>query len=129
VDTDWAIHYLRGNPRITERLLAAKALGLGISLITLAELYEGIYYSRDPKEHMDRLMYFLRGFRVIGLDIETCKAFAWERGRLRSAGQAIGDFDLLIGVSARQNGLILLTNNRRHFERIKDLRIESVSLD
>ena len=36
------------------------------------------------------------------------------------------DFDLLIGVTARQHGLTLLTNNRRHFENIQGLRIESL---
>jgi predicted nucleic acid-binding protein len=52
--------------------------------------------------------------------------FAKERGRLRAAGSLIGDFDLLIGVTAIQNDLTLLTNNRRHFERINGLNIESL---
>ena len=38
----------------------------------------------------------------------------------------IGDFDLLIAAMALQYDLTLLTNNRRHFERIDGLRIESV---
>jgi predicted nucleic acid-binding protein len=44
---------------------------------------------------------------------------------LRVQGKRIGDFDLMIGVTARQHDLTLLTNNRRHFENIEDLRIES----
>ena len=37
----------------------------------------------------------------------------------------IADFDLLIGVTALQHDLTLLTNNRRHFELVGGLRIES----
>jgi tRNA(fMet)-specific endonuclease VapC len=38
----------------------------------------------------------------------------------------IGDCDLLIGATALRHNLTLLTNNRRHFERIDGLRMESV---
>ena len=38
----------------------------------------------------------------------------------------IGDCDLLIGATALRQNLTLLTNNRRHFERIDDLRMESL---
>jgi predicted nucleic acid-binding protein len=37
------------------------------------------------------------------------------------------DFDLLVGITARRYGLTLLTNNRRHFENVEGLRIESLS--
>ena len=81
---------------------------------------------QGPEASLQGLTLFLRGFSVLGLDIETCKAFAHERGSLRAAGRMIGDFDLLIGLTARQNALTLMTNNRRHFERIGDLKIESL---
>jgi predicted nucleic acid-binding protein len=35
--------------------------------------------------------------------------------------------NLIIGVTARQHDLTLLTNNCRHFENIESLRIESLS--
>ena len=63
---------------------------------------------------------------VISIDDEICRVFATERGRLRSAGNLIGDFDLLIGATAIRHDLTLLTNNRRHFERMDGLRIVSV---
>lgn len=48
VDTDWVIHYLTGQSHIIARLDALKEAGLAVSLISLAELYEGIYSSTDP---------------------------------------------------------------------------------
>ena len=43
-------------------------------------------------------------------------------------GKAVGDFDLLIGATGLRYGLTVLTNNRRHFELIEGLTIESASL-
>ena len=63
---------------------------------------------------------------ILNIDEETCKIFGKERGRLRAAGLMIGDCDLFIGATALRHNLTLLTNNRRHFERIEGLRIESV---
>ncbi len=37
----------------------------------------------------------------------------------------IGDFDLLIGSTGLRHGLTVLTNNRRHFESIVGLHVES----
>ncbi len=71
-------------------------------------------------------MTFLRGVTLFSTDEETARIFGRERGQLRRAGQIIGDMDLLIAATALQHNLTLLTNNRRHFERIEGLRIESV---
>lgn len=126
VDTDWTIHYLNGRQDIVERLEVLKHEGLGMSIVSLAELYEGIYYSRNPDQNEQGLRNFLRGVDMIGLDEEISKTFGRERARLRTAGMMIGDFDLLIAATALQYDLTLLTNNRRHFERIQGLSIESL---
>jgi tRNA(fMet)-specific endonuclease VapC len=126
LDTDWVIHYLNARQGIVERLHGLIDAGLGLSIISLAELYEGVYYSRDPEGDEQDLNDFLRGVRVLGVDEAICKIFGKERGRLRAAGMIVGDLDLLIGATAVHHDLTLLTNNRRHFERIAGIRIESV---
>jgi tRNA(fMet)-specific endonuclease VapC len=100
--------------------------GLTLSVISLAELYEGIYYSRDPEANEQALNNFLRGVTVIGIDEGICRIFGRERGRLRVAGQMIGDSDLLIGATALHHHLTLLTNNRCHFELIDGLPLMSL---
>ena len=55
IDTDWVIHYLNGHPAIVERLEELQEAGLAPSVISLAELYEGIYYSRDPDRNEQAL--------------------------------------------------------------------------
>ena len=126
IDTDWAIHHLNGNSAVTARLEALQTEGLGLSVAALAELYEGVYYSRDAEESERKLNDFLESLTIVGIDEETARIFGRERGRLRRSGQIIGDMDLLIAATALQYDCTLLTNNRRHFERIDGLRIESM---
>ena len=125
IDTDWAIGYLRDVPDIADRVDELIPEGLGLSVISLAELYEGIYTSRDRPGGEEALQGFLSLVEIIPLDDETCRAFGRERGRLRAAGTLMGDMDILIGATAVRHNLTLLTNNRRHFERIQGLAIVS----
>ena len=126
VDTDWVISYQRGIPRVVSRLNALLPQGVGLSAVSFAELYEGIIYSTDPYAEERALRDFLNSVEIVWLDEEICRIFARERGRLRAAGTRIEDLDLLIGATALRYGLSLLTNNRRHFERMQGLHIISV---
>ena len=127
IDTDWMIDHLHHIERVTRRLEALAPEGLALSIISLAELYEGVYYASAPAESEAALQRFLNPeLTILGVDEETCKAFGKERGRLRAAGLMIGDCDLLIGATALRYNLTLLTNNRRHFVRIEGLHMESV---
>lgn len=126
VDTDWVIQYTHRIEHVVRKLDELLPEGIGISIVSLAELYEGVFNSiNSPKEEIE-LMEFLGKVEVITLDLEICRIFGRERGRLRSAGNRIGDLDLLIGSTAIRHNLTLLTNNRRHFERIQGLNIISV---
>jgi predicted nucleic acid-binding protein len=48
VDTDWVIDHFHGVEDVTRKLEELRPAGLAISVVSLAELYEGIHYSRDP---------------------------------------------------------------------------------
>jgi tRNA(fMet)-specific endonuclease VapC len=125
IDTDWAIHYMNGEAQTVERLAEFQPDGIGISVVSLAELWDGIWYSRDREGSEIGLREFLRTVTLLPLDEEAGRRFGRERGRLRALHQLIGDVDLLIGATALSHDLILLTNNRRHFEMIEGLRLVS----
>jgi tRNA(fMet)-specific endonuclease VapC len=127
VDTDWIIDHLNGREVVTKKLKELRISGLAISIISLAELYEGVYYSKDPAMSQRILETLLEQFETVGIDEETCKIFGKERGRLRREGRIIGDFDLLIASICLNHNLTLLTNNRRHFERFDKLKIISLT--
>jgi tRNA(fMet)-specific endonuclease VapC len=95
VDTDWVIQYLNGDAKTVADLDARRSVGIGISMISVAELYEGAYYARDPEASERKLRDFLGGMNKLAIDEETCRIFGRERGRLRAARKIIGDFDEL----------------------------------
>ncbi len=119
------IHYLNGHPKIVARIQEFSAHGLALSFSSLAELYEGVFHSRAPGRSEEALQAFLRGVELLGVDNETTRIFGRERGRLRAQGQTIGNFDFLIGATALRHELTILTNNRRHFGLIEQLKIIS----
>ena len=125
LDTDWAIDHLHEIERVTQRLAELAPEGIAISIVSVAELYDGVINGANPDRDDAALGIFLSGFELIDLDLETCRIFAREKGRLRVAGTPIADFDLLIGATALRHDLTLLTNNRRHFGRLPGLRLIS----
>lgn len=100
LDSDWAIEYLRGSDRFVGRIAALRPLGMGISVITLAELYEGVAGDPDRAQRERDLQRFLSGLQLLGVDPEVARIFGEQRNRLRAQGQMIGDLDLLIGATA-----------------------------
>ena len=126
IDTDWSIQCLHGVDQVIDRVDEMSSQGIGLSVISLAELYEGVLYSANRKRDEEALQEFLEGVYFVEIDFETCRIFAKERGRLRTDGNLIEDFDLMIGATAIRHDLTLLTNNRRHFARMDGLQFVSV---
>ena len=69
IDTDWVVHYLNSREDIARRLDVLKHQGLGLSTVALGELYEGVYYSRDPEGDERGLHEFLQGVILVSLDM------------------------------------------------------------
>lgn len=123
IDTDWIVEYLKGRDPAAQLLDMLAPETLAISLITYGEIYEGIYYSRDPKRSEQGFLQFLRGIDVLSLNKPIMKKFAHIRGQLRRSGQMINDPDLLIAATALHYDLTLMTHNRKHFSRIPTLKL------
>ena len=125
IDSDWAIAHLRGIDGVTRRIDELMPEGIRISIISVADLFEGVAHSEHRIADELRLRRLLETVEVVPINEPICELFGRERARLRATGNLIGDLDLLIGCTAVQNRLTLLTNNRRHFERITDIDIVS----
>lgn len=99
IDSDWVADWLAGKPQTVTPLTALSREGIAISLITFGEIYEGIYYSRDPMASEAGFRRFLRQVDVLPLNIRILQRFARIRGELRRKGQLIGDPDILEALS------------------------------
>ncbi len=123
VDSDHVADYLKGQRRAVEFLDELLPEGLALSIITYAEVYEGIYYGQERPRHETGFREFLDGVTVLGITRSVARQFALLRGNLRAKGQLIGQTDLLIATTAIQHNLTLMTRNLKDFERIPDLKI------
>jgi tRNA(fMet)-specific endonuclease VapC len=126
LDTDWIIDHFNGIAAITHRLEQLRPSRLALSVISLAELYEGVHYARDPAASRRVLSRFVTGLTVAPVDDEICDIFGRERGRLRQLGRTVGDFDLFIAATGLRHDLTVCTNNRRHFEMIEGVRLAEI---
>lgn len=121
VDTDWLIDVLSGIASASTTIERLSPAGIGISIITVGELYEGAVLSPDPQGALHRYQEFLAAFPALPLSEPIMYRFAALRARLRQAGNLIPDLDLLIAATALEHDLTVLTRNLRHYERIPDL--------
>ena len=68
---------------------------------------------------------FINGITVIPI-YSSIKKYAKEKVRLRRIGKPMNDeFDLLIGVTALENKLTLVTDNEKDFVNIDGIKIEN----
>ena len=125
VDTDWIILHFRGNTQVARRIEELTPDGIGLSIVSMGELYEGVYRASDSSGSESTLRLILSEIDVVQIDDEVCRIFGQQRGMLRASNSLIGDTDLWIGATALRHDLTLLTNNRRHFERMQGLDIVS----
>lgn len=67
VDSDWVADYLKGRA-VAHSLLDTLVLdGMAISIVTYAEVLEGIYDGHEPVHHERVFRQFLHAVRVLGV--------------------------------------------------------------
>ena len=123
LDTHWVVSYLNGRQEAFDLISSLRQDGLAISYVTYAEVYQGVYYGKDPKDAERGFLEFLSKVEQIPINKSVLKIFSRIRGELKSQGRLIADMDLLIASTAIHHNLILVTRNLRDFGRIPNLAI------
>ncbi len=124
LDTDIIIYWLKGiYPQIDKKIkeLSSK---FAISTITVAELYFGAYNSNKRDNNILIIDRLISKIQVIELDIKAGQIFGKIKAQLKSRGKIISDSDLFIASIAISNNMTLVSNNERHFLRIRQLKTE-----
>jgi tRNA(fMet)-specific endonuclease VapC len=98
---------------------------LAVSIVSVAELYEGVFRASSQSDAEQALALALTGVTILPVEDPICRLFGEHRARLRQSNQLIGDVDLLIGATCLHHALPLLTTNPTHFQRIPGLTIIS----
>lgn len=124
-DTDWVIDYLLGRQAAIESLEIMLPAGLAISIIAYAEVYQGIYFGRNPIQSEQSFLALLARIDLLLITESIARHAARVRGRLKQQGLPIAMTDIFIAATAIEHDLELVSRNLRHFQRIPELRLST----
>ena len=96
-----------------------------VAAVTVAELWHGIERAnaahRSVRERFIRAL--LEELPIIPYTAATALEHARIWASLEASGQAIGDYDLIVAATALERDSVVATFNKRHFERVRGLRV------
>ena len=124
LDTDICIEILRKN----EKVISSRAKyndSIGISFISVGELYYGAERSAKPEKNRKLIEEFLITINVIHSDINIMIKFGELKAYLKNNSILLPDADLLIAATTYIKAEKLITGNIKHFERFPNLSIEN----
>jgi tRNA(fMet)-specific endonuclease VapC len=124
LDTDIISYAMRGEGRAAERILSQETTDLCMSAVTLADLRYGATLVRSARFHRF-LDAFGKAVSVMPFDEDCVTEFARIMTELTRRGTPIGDFDVLIAAHAVTLDVTLVTNDTKHFTRVRGLRVEN----
>lgn len=124
IDTTIIIDFLRKQNKQATYLWKVKEAGfiIRISTITVFELYAGAI----TDTHKDDLQKLLKWFEIIPFDFETARISAEIYKNLKKENQLIEFRDIFIAATSIKANISLLTLNKKHFNRIKDVKISEL---
>ncbi len=122
LDTNIAIYVIKNKPRSALQLFNEHAGHMAISSITLAELLHGAEKSNAPARSLSVVEDFCSRLVVLPYGPKAAQHYGSIRRALEQKGQIIGVNDLHIAAHARSEGLTLVSNNLREFNRVDALQ-------
>jgi len=124
IDSDILIDFIRDKDSAIEkiRLLRGKDERLCVSSISSFELLKGAYRSGRIDE-VERMIRFLSNFCILDFDMDSSGKSAEIFEKLKSGGVALDVLDVMIAATCITNEEVLLTGNKKHFERIEGLEL------
>lgn len=125
LDTCTCIYTIKNRPMEVREAFRYHQRQLCISTITLMELIKGVEKSKCPEANMEVIEGFTARLEVLNFDVKAAAHSGQIIAALELRGQKIGAYDSQIAGHARSQGLIVVTNNCREFERVPGLRLEN----
>lgn len=126
LDSNICIYVMNNHPKIVVDMFHQLTIDeVCISTITHGELIFGAENSQRRDQNLEKVDIFCNLITVLPLDNSASRHYGRIRSYLNKNGTPIGNNDLWIAAHALSEDLILVTNNEREFNRVKDLKIEN----
>lgn len=125
LDTNIVIYVIKHRPPEVREVFNRHHGRMAISAVTLAELLHGAEKSADVPRNLRVVEDFCSRLDVLPYGLKAAQHYGSIRATLERRGQPIGVNDLHIAAHARSEGLTLVSNNLREFERVEGLLTEN----
>jgi len=125
LDTNICIYVIKERPRSMLECFNRHAGHMAISAITMSELLHCVEKSADPERNLAAVENFCSRLDVLAYGPKASLHYGQIRAGLERQGLPIGVNDLHIAAHARSEGLALVSNNLREFQRVDGLMLEN----
>jgi len=125
LDTNICIYVIKNRPAALRERFDQFAETLCISTITLSELLYGVEKSARRSQNLQAVEQFTTRLEVLPFSAKAAGHFGQIRAEFARIGWPCGAYDMLIAAHARSEGLMLVTNNVREFQRMPGLRVDN----
>jgi len=124
LDTNSWIEYFKNRNGVADHVDALPRTQLCASEITVAELFYGAYNSNNFEKHYREAMWLKNNIEIYPIS-DALDDYGDIRFATKRKGNPIGQFDLLIGATARHYGLTVVTDNLKDFSPMPGVKIEN----
>ena len=123
LDTNICIFFLKGQYDLANKISEVGEENCFISEVKVAEMKFGVANSKRIEMMRPIIEAFIPKFAIIPI-YDSLDIYAKEKSRLRKQGIMLDDFDILIGATAVNHKMIMVTNNISHLNRLENIVIE-----
>jgi len=126
LDTNVLIAFLRGEQKVISKVreYLDEFDKLSLSIITYYEILRGLKYIGNERK-LKEFEELMDKSEIVTLDRNIIRRASEIYAGLKREGKIIEDADILIAATCLVKGFVLLTDNEKHFKRIKGVTTEN----
>jgi tRNA(fMet)-specific endonuclease VapC len=126
LDTCVISDFIKGEPSTQTQLKQTSPAEIAVSVITVMELRYGLLLNPQRAQKVEPAIgSFLSSVTILPFSIVDAEQAAQIRAALKSQGQPVGAYDVLIAATVLQHNLLMVTANQREFDRVPGLQTEN----
>src|SRR3989344_509256 len=126
LETTFLVDFFRGNKNAIEKYTEIKESNesIRVAVPSITEIISGASLN-IKNEEKEKAIEFFSNLEIVELNKESAILAGEIEAGLILSGETIGIIDIMIGAICLSNNETLLTRNKKHFEKIKNLEIKS----
>jgi tRNA(fMet)-specific endonuclease VapC len=125
LDTCTVSNFVKGHPNVLARVKDTPPDLIAVSVLTRMEVDYGLALNPERARKLAPMLdAFFSAIATLRFDEADAKAAAAIRAALKTMGQPMGAYDVLIAGTGLARGLVVVTSNVGEFKRVGGLQVE-----